>query len=223
MTSVMKCGLRKLINLINKLLFMKYITPWIAAICIIVFILQSLFPLITDIFVLVSSDVLARPWIIFTSMFLHGSITHLIYNMFALVLFGLILERILGTKRFTMLYFVSGLVAGIGATIFYNAALGASGAIYGILGCLAVLRPGMRVYVGYIPMPMAIAAVLWVLGDLVGMFAPSGVANAAHLFGIFFGIAAGFYYRKDFGEKIIKRKIIPIPESEMRRWEDKWM
>lgn len=202
---------------------MRYVALWLVGLCTVVFMLQMTISSITDSFVLLSSDILYRPWILVTSMFLHGGLDHLIYNMFALALFGTILEKIIESKKFITLYFISGLIAGIGAAIFYPASLGASGAIFGILGCLAVLRPRMTVYVGYIPMPMAFAAVVWIGGDLVGMFAPSGIANAAHLFGMFFGIATGFYYIKQFGEKHVKRKVTPIPDKQMRTWEDRWL
>ncbi len=202
---------------------MRYIALLLTTICVVIFILQMMFPAVTNSFALVSSEVLQRPWILVTSMFLHGGVEHLIYNMFALALFGSILEKIIESRRFIILYFISGLIAGLGAAFFYPAALGASGAIFGVLGCLAVLRPRMRVYVGYIPMPMALAAVLWALGDLVGMFAPTETAHAAHLFGIFFGIALGLYYRKRFREKRVKRKIKPMPERQMRTWEDHWL
>lgn len=202
---------------------MRYIALWLTGICILIFVLQLIFPQATELFALVSSDVLQRPWIFLTSMFLHGSLTHLIYNMFALALFGTILEKIIESKRFTILYIVSGIVSGIGAAIFYPAAIGASGAIFGVLGCLAVLRPKMRVWVSYVPMPMFVAAGVWIAGDLIGMFAPSGTANAAHLFGMFFGIGTGFYYMKKFGENKIKREIKSLPEKEVRQWEDRWM
>ncbi|MDD5416809.1 MAG: rhomboid family intramembrane serine protease, partial [Candidatus Aenigmarchaeota archaeon] len=129
------------------------------------------------------------------------------YNMFALGLFGFILEQIVGTKKFLMIYFVSGLVAAVGSIMFYSASLGASGAIMGILGCLAVLRPKMTVYISYVPMPMILAAVVWIGGDLIGMVAPDQVAHAAHLFGMFFGIAIGLYYRKQFGEKLFNKHV----------------
>ena len=201
---------------------MRYIAFGLTITCIIIFILQMLMPIITSSFLLESASVLQRPWTLVTSMFLHGGADHLIYNMFALALFGSILEKIIGSKKFVILYFISGLIAGIGAAIFYPAALGASGAIFGVLGCLAVLRPRMTVYVSYIPMPMAIAAVVWGAGDLIGMFAPGQTAHAAHLFGMFFGAGVGLYYMKQFGEKHIKRKIKLIPEKEMRHWEKRW-
>lgn len=183
---------------------MKYAALYILVACVIAFILQQVL-LITDSLVLVSSEVLIHPWTLITSMFLHGSFEHLFYNMFALGLFGLILEQTIGSKKFVILYFVSGLIASLGSVMFYSASLGASGAIFGVLGCLAVLRPKMTVYISYIPMPMILAAVVWAAGDLIGMFVPDQTAHAAHLFGMFFGIVVGLYYRKQFGEKLFTK------------------
>jgi uncharacterized protein len=155
-------------------------------------------------------------------MFLHGDFMHLFYNMFALGLFGIILENIIGSKKFLTIYFAGGLIAGVAATLFYPAALGASGAIMAVMGCLAVLRPSMKVYVWMVPMPMAIAALVWVAGDVLGLFAPSGIASAAHLGGMFFGLIAGLFLRKKFGEKPF-RAINPISEQRFKQWEDGWM
>jgi membrane associated rhomboid family serine protease len=193
-------------------------------VCVIVFIFQIIYEPLTDQFALVSAVVLANPWTIVTSIFLHGSFEHLFYNMFALGLFGSVLERIIGGKKFLILFFVSGVIAGMGSVLFYTASIGASGAIFGIIGTLGILRPGMRVYMGYgVPMPMAIAVVLWAIGDLVGLFAPSEVANAAHLFGLAFGLILGFYLRKQYKETQIKRKEPKIDEEEFEEWEDEWM
>lgn len=193
-------------------------------VCVIIFILQKLFEPLTNDFALISAYVFSRPWILVTHMFLHGGIEHLLFNMMALALFGSILEKIIGSKKFLILYFLSGIVAGFGSAIFYPASIGASGAIFGILGCLTVLRPRMTVYVGYVPMPMFMAAILWAIMDLVGMFAPSGIANAAHLFGLGFGVVIGLFLRKDYGEKtFLKRTREKIPDEEFRSWEDRWM
>ncbi|MFH0929596.1 MAG: rhomboid family intramembrane serine protease [Candidatus Aenigmatarchaeota archaeon] len=205
---------------------MKY--RWFAfqlvAICVIVFIFQLAYPSITDEYALVSADVFARPWTLITSMFLHGGFEHLFYNMFALGLFGSVLEKVIGGKKFLILYFVSGVIAGLGTIPFYAASIGASGAIFGVLGALGVLRSRMTVYVSYIPMPMAVAVVLWAIGDIIGFFAPSGVANAAHLFGLAFGLIVGLKLREKYGEHIIKRRKTPvIDEDRMEEWEEDWM
>ena len=194
-------------------------------ICVVVFFLQLTNEGLTEEYLLESASVLSRPWILVTSIFLHGSFEHLFYNMFALALFGSILERVIGGKKFLVLYFISGVISGLGTIPFYEASLGASGAIFGVLGTLGILRPRMRVYVSYVPMPMAVAVVLWAMGDLIGFFAPSGVAHAAHLFGLVFGLIIGFYLKKKYGEKIRpKRKSsINIDEEEFEDWEDEWM
>jgi membrane associated rhomboid family serine protease len=194
-------------------------------ICVVVFFFQINNEGLTEQYMLVSADVFSRPWTLITSMFLHGSFEHLFYNMFALALFGFILERIIGGKKFLILYFVSGVIAGLGTIPFYEASLGASGAIMGILGTLAVLRPRMRVYISYVPMPMSVAVIVWAAGDLIGFFAPSDVANAAHLFGLAVGLLIGFYLKKKYGERRIpKRKSrIKIDEEEFEEWEDEWM
>jgi len=190
--------------------------------CIVIFIIQSIFPTVTDNFALVSKDVLSRPWIILTSIFLHGDFSHLFYNMFALGLFGFILERIIGSRKILIVYFLAGIVASISSTFFYNAALGASGAIYGILGCLAALRPKMKVWVAYVPMPMIVAAGVWALIDIFGILVPSNVANVAHLSGLGVGIIFGLFLRKKFPEvKVMRAR--RIPEREFKRWEDRWM
>ena len=216
---------------------MKYYAFMLAVICISVFLLQLSFP-ITDEFVLISKDVLSRPWILVTSIFLHDpyeynpnsmqyqvSFQHLVYNMIALVLFGLILESIIGSKKFLIIFFITGIIASIGSAFFYEASLGASGAIMGIIGALAILRPKMMIYVpfGFIPpMPMIVAAGLWALIDLAGMFYPSQTANAAHLFGLGAGVVIGLVLREKFSARTKKREKI-LTERDVDKWEDEYM
>jgi membrane associated rhomboid family serine protease len=192
-------------------------------VCVIVFIFQNIYPQITDEFALVSATVLAEPWTLITSIFLHGSFEHLFYNMFALALFGSILEKVIGGKRFLIIFFVSGVISGIGSVFFYTASIGASGAIFGVMGALAALRPRMTIYVGFVPMPMAVAVVLWAAGDLIGIFAPDEVAHAAHLFGLAFGLIVGFFLREKHRVAGKKRNNLDISEEEFEDWEDRWM
>src|SRR3989344_1386633 len=165
---------------------------WLIATNIVIFIVQNLFP-ITDVFVL--TNITGEPWRVITSMFLHGSLFHLLSNMFALFLFGLLLEHEIGTKRFLAIYFMSGIIAGIAGSLLYPSLLGASGAIFGIMGYLAAIKPRLTVWTYGVPMPMALAAVFWLLLDTAGVFYPSDVANLSHIAGLLFGVAAGLYYR----------------------------
>lgn len=206
---------------------MKY--KWYAiklvVICVFVWILQNIIPSLTGDFSLTSSEFLSKPWTIITYMFLHGSIEHLFFNMFALAMFGFILEKVIGGRKFLITFFISGMMAGIGSIIFYTSSIGASGAIYGIMGTLAVLRPRMIVFVGLgIPLPMVIAVFLWAAGDLLGLFTPSDlIGHATHLVGLIFGLLYGLYLRKDYGEYSRKKSNITIDEKGFKEWEDKWM
>jgi hypothetical protein len=197
---------------------------WIVAACVAVFALQSLIPSITDAFALDSALILQRPWTLITYIFLHGSIEHLFYNMFALALFGSILERIIGGKKFLFAFFASGIIAGVGSVLFYSASIGASGAIYGVMGTLAALRPTMVVWTGFVPLPMALAVTFWAAGDFLGFFSPlAEVAYAAHLFGLAFGLAFGLYLRREFMERKIRRENQSLDERELRNWEDRYL
>ena len=143
---------------------------------------------------LTSALVWQQPWTLITAMFLHGSFSHLLFNMYALLLFGPLVERKIGKKRFLILYFVAGLVASF-AALYYPAALGASGAIMGVLGMVIMLFPRMRVLFFFIvPMSMRTAGIIFAAIDLFGFFAGgTGVAHLAHLGGLAIGIAYGFY------------------------------
>ncbi len=206
---------------------MKY--NWFAvklvAICIVIWILQQIIPSLTDDFALISSEILSKPWTLVTYIFLHAGFDHLFYNMFALAIFGLMLEKIIGGKKFLIIFFVSGIMAGIGSVIFYSSSIGASGAIYGIMGALVVLRPRVPVFVGFmVPVPMIVAVVLWAGGDMIGLFTPSeNVAYAAHLFGLAFGLICGLYLKKDYGEFPRAKRKSDISEGEFEKWEDRYV
>ena len=205
--------------------FLDYWSVRLAAVCTIVFFLQLSFGPLTDQLVLSSQDFLYRPWTLVTSIFAHGGFDHLFYNMFALLLFGTILESVIGGKRWLIVFFAAGVIGGIAGLPLYDSTLGASGAIFGLMGALAVLRPRMTVYLGWFPLPMAVAVLFWAAGDLLGLFVPSGIANAAHLAGLAVGLVIGWKLRPEFGElAAIKRKHgVDIPESRWREWEDRWM
>lgn len=178
-----------------------YSALWLTGICIIVFIVQVIFPGLTELFKLTTSQVMIKPWTLITAIFLHGSITHLLYNIFALALFGTILEHNIGTRKFLWLFLSAGLFASLASIPFYNAVLGASGAIFGIIGALAFLKPKMVVWVYGMPMPMALAALIWAAIDVLGIFFPSNVANISHLSGAVVGIVFASFIKIKYQEK----------------------
>ena len=111
-------------------------------------------------------------WTFFTSMFFHAGFFHLFANMFSLFFIGNFLERIIGKKRFFWIYIFSGLLGGVffvvSGLIFNNLnipAVGASGAIFGLLGVLAILVPYSRIYL--LIGPLILLAVEFVLGPFI--------------------------------------------------------
>lgn len=139
-------------------------------------------------------------------MFLHGSFSHLFFNMFALWMFGRTLEYELGTKRFLIYYFVCGIGAAIfqmlvawAASEFHFTMLGASGATMGLLMAFGVMHPNNQIFV--FPIPMPIKAKWFVIGYIVlelfqgwGGIA-DGIAHFAHVGGMLWGWALLYYWK----------------------------
>ena len=202
---------------------MKYSTFILVGICIIVFILQISIPGFTDDFVLKKELLFSEPWRLLTSIFLHSGIPHLLLNMFSLALFGIILENIIGTKKFLLTFFISGLIASLFSGFFYNSALGASGAIFGVLGNLIILRPKLMIWVYGLPMPMFLAGIIYFIVNLFGAFLQIGnIGYIAHLFGLLIGLIFGVFYYNKFKEIKIKNKMYDgLVEKELDEWERK--
>ena len=162
-----------------------------------------------------------KPWQILTHMFMHGGFWHIFFNMYSLLMFGFILERSLGPKKFLIFYFVTGLGAvalhtGVewmqarvfianGAVNAYQAllmtpTLGASGAIYGVLIGFAMLYPQAQLMLIFPPIPVkakwlvVIFAVIELFSGINGI--QDGVAHFAHLGGMLFGWLLIRWWRK---------------------------
>lgn len=137
-------------------------------------------------------------WQLFTYLFLHGGVWHLLMNMFTLWMFGRTLEAEWGTRQFLKYYFLCGIGAGI-CDVAVNAILGhwnsktigASGAIYGLLLAFGVLYPNTTVLFNFL-FPIKAKYFVMIYGALAllgAMNMNSGVSNIAHLGGMAFGFA----------------------------------
>lgn len=142
-----------------------------------------------------------------TYMFLHGSLSHLFFNMFALWMFGRTLEYELGSRRFLVYY----MVCGIGAALlqmmvawlsqeYAFTMLGASGAVMGLLLAFGVMHPNEQIFI--IPFPFPIKAKWFVIGYVIlelfqgwGGF-DAGVAHFAHVGGMLWGWLLLSYWKK---------------------------
>ncbi|MEM5828091.1 MAG: rhomboid family intramembrane serine protease [Candidatus Aenigmatarchaeota archaeon] len=192
---------------------MKY-TFYLLSTIFVVFLFQIIIDNFTSIFSLIPKKVFeGELWRIVTSIFLHADFFHLFFNSFALLMFGPILENTIGNKRFLIVFFISGILGNFAylLTSFVvndlgTPALGASGAIYGVIGTLAILKPTTIVFVYFIPVPLLFLAIFWIftesLGTILQLFgAKTSIAYQAHLAGLLFGIFYG-YRLKESGIKI---------------------
>lgn len=163
-------------------------------------------------------------WTIVTSMFMHANVLHLVFNMFSLFFIGVFVEKLIGKKRFLWFYILSGIFAGLffallsgffgsnyfGEKLFGNpeiSGVGASGALFGLLGILAMIIPHSKVYL--------------IIGPLIAIILETILQNVLNqdLF-IIFNIVINIYFILSviaifsFNEKI--RKIaLPV---EMPLW-----
>ena len=167
-------------------------------------------PTLHDQLFVLRADGLGRVWTWVTAVLSHSpaSLFHIVGNSVILFFFGPLVERAVGSKRFTAFFFLSGIVAGLGHILFAIAmgntstgVLGASGAGFALLGVLTVWRPNMQVLLFFV-VPMKIKYLTWgialVSAVLVvqsvqagGAASAGGIAHLAHLIGFAIGLAFG--------------------------------
>ena len=198
------------------------ITPAIKALIAVnvaAFLLALALPAVTLQLGLRPADVVERfaLWQPVTYMFLHGGIFHILFNMLALWMFGVELERMWGTRYFTKFYFIAGAGAavttlalsfapfGFARELYYSLTIGASGAVYGVLLAYALYFPHRPIYLYFV---FAIPAKYFVMiigavSLLSSMGAGGGIAHTTHLG----GLVAAYLYLKGGGRTHIIAEI----------------
>ncbi|MCU1515037.1 MAG: rhomboid family intrarane serine protease [Microbacteriaceae bacterium] len=130
-----------------------------------------------------------QPWRLVTSVFLHVSILHILFNMFSVFVFGPIMERMLGRARFAALFLLSGIAGSVAVLLIAptTPVAGASGAIFGLLGAYFVIQR----HLGGTNTQLLIVIGL----NLVLSFVPGlGIAWQAHVGGLLVGALVGFIF-----------------------------
>lgn len=187
-------------------------TPAIKALIvanIVAFLLAFLTPAVTLLLGLRPADVVGslRVWQPLTYMFLHGGIFHILFNMLALWMFGVELERMWGSRFFLKYYGVTGVGAALTTLVlsfmplafadqlYYSLTIGASGAVYGVLLAYAMYFPNRPIYM-YFFFPIPAKYFVMIIGGislLASMGGPGGgVAHTTHLG----GLLAGYLFLK---------------------------
>ena len=154
-------------------------------------------------------------WQLITYIFLHGGITHLLFNFLALWMFGSELEGYWGSRKFLRYFLFCGIGAGICTVVFspyqYIPVIGASGSIYGLLLAFGWLFPNRPIYIYFLfPIP---AKYMVIIFGLIELFSSAegtggGVAHLTHLGGLLFGLLYMVYptLRQKIRREYYKRK-----------------
>lgn len=155
---------------------------------------------------------LFKPYQLITHMFMHGGLTHILFNMIALVSFGSALEHFWGGKRFLFFYISCGLGAALANNLinqYYfhdiaTAAVGASGAVYGLLVAFAFMFPNAELALMFIPVPIKakyfvpILVALDLFSGFTGMsIFGAGIAHFAHVGGAVVGFIMMWFWRNN--------------------------
>lgn len=167
-------------------------------------------------------------WQLVTYLFLHSltSFTHILFNMLTLWMFGAPIEETWGTKRFLQYYFICGIGAGICVVVVdmltgnrYQATIGASGAIYGLLLAFGMLFPNQTVLMSFL-FPIKAKYMVMIFGAIAFLSSFQGgstVSNLAHLGGLIFGF---IYMKTQFGRGFQRRTAGGLDLNLAQRWKD---
>ena len=163
------------------------ITNILVVLNIIMFALTMTIPKLANMFIL---DPIAvrngEVYRLLTSTFMHASILHLVFNMYALSIIGKQVETFLGKSKFLLVYLFSGLTGSLLSCAITNSySLGASGAIFGLMGSLLYFGYHYRLYLGSVLLGQIVPVI--VINLVIGYITPS-IDNAAHIGGLVGGL-----------------------------------
>lgn len=201
-------------------------TPWVTRLLIAniaMFALQSfLSPSLVNALVFVPGLIVVRPWAVVTYMFLHGSLTHLLFNMLGLFFFGSRVEARLGERRFLTLYFVSGITGAIASLVFTPSAavIGASAGVFGVMLAFAMFWPRERIYIwGIIPVEARILVIITTVMTLYAGFGGRGgnTAHFAHLGGYLGAWVYLWYLSRNTAQRRFKARMNAVEPQVVRR------
>ena len=176
------------------------ITPMLILICIAMFVFTImsqgsglLSDLTTETAVKFGANVMSKLqsgelWRLFTYMFLHGSIMHIVLNMYSLYVIGSQMETFIGKTKYIIVYILSGITGGLLSSVLSgNVSVGASGAIFGLLGAMLYFGYHYRTYLGGVIKSQIIPIIA--LNILIGFMQPN-VDNFCHIGGLVGGLLA---------------------------------
>ncbi|MCQ2610814.1 MAG: rhomboid family intramembrane serine protease [Treponema sp.] len=190
-----------------------HFTLLLAAVNILVFILTKMRPYMLTYLALNPVNFINHKmwWQLVTCMFTHGGTSHLFWNMFGLLMFGPYVERAIGSKEFSLMYFLCGIINSLFSLGFYLVTgqynvflIGASGVIYTILFAFTVIFPSIRIFIFWvIPVPGPVMIIIYTI-IAIGSQLLSFNMNIAHMTHLFGFVTAWFYFVIRMGVNPIK-------------------
>jgi membrane associated rhomboid family serine protease len=163
--------------------------------CVLVYIAELLTGgtngLLTQLFAYYAPLTATQPWRMVTSIFLHASILHILFNMYSLFIFGPIMERLLGRVRFLVLFFLAGIGGSVAVLLIAPnvVVLGASGAIFGLFTGFFVIQRRLG---GNGNQLLVLIVINLVIGFIPGM----NIAWQAHIGGLVVGAAVAWIFTR---------------------------
>jgi len=184
-----------------------------------VYFLQNMQPRLANAFVFVPQLAIIRPWTAVTYMFLHGGLMHIGFNMLTLYFFGPRVEQRIGARRFTIMYFLSGLSGALFSLVFSpeSRIIGASAGVFGVMLAFAYFWPDTPIMIwGVFPVAARMLVILttvfafWMgfgrAGDGIAHFAHLGGYAGAYLYLRWIDRAKGSFRKKAMGAPVIATK-----------------
>ncbi|MEX0929489.1 MAG: rhomboid family intramembrane serine protease [Balneolales bacterium] len=196
--------------IINVLFFVARMTPGIDQ-YLMAFL--ALWPVQAGIGLFPGDPMIFYPWQLVSYMFLHGGMSHVFFNLFALWIFGQSIENVWGTRRFAWYYILTGIGAGLlhlfvnlgvdpvmtSQGLRYIPTLGASGAVYGILLAFAYMFPNREIFLIFLPIPIKAKYFVIIFGGLDFIAGVSGMQTGVAHFAHLGGMLAGYILIKYWG------------------------
>jgi membrane associated rhomboid family serine protease len=165
------------------------------AACVLVYVAQLMTGgtngLVTNLFVYYAPFTATQPWRMVTSIFVHASILHILFNMYSLFIFGPIMERLLGRARFLLLFFLAGIGGSVAVLLIAPTVpvLGASGAIFGLFTGFFVIQRRLGGNANQL-------LILIVINLVIGFIPGLGIAWQAHVGGLVVGAVVAWIFTR---------------------------
>ena len=177
------------------------LTITLVVLCVAGFAAAIFYPSVYDAYGFSLNNLAANPLVFVTSIFLHGSLEHLLSNLLVLIFFGLAVEKELGWRKATTIFFLGAVAGDIVSLLAYapdSVAVGASAGIFALIGAGMLVKPmDMEMYPLTVPIPLAVLGIGYALYNVFGFITgiDPDVSYIAHFGGLFVGTVFGVRHK----------------------------